>query len=635
MRIFKTNQWRSALLAVAMASAATAMAQERMHVYMNDWSARWNFPITTDSIDHVTVSSDEKELLFHLHGDVVVPFAIDLIDSVTVENEPAVETKDAYKVFQLYVTTNDGQDVTSREEYAPCHISLNGQGSFSNFSATGGIRGRGNSSWSWYDKKPYRIKLDEKHKILGLDKAKSWVLLANYRDVTDLMNTYVFETGQWLGLPFTNHTRYVELYLNGEYRGVYQLTEQIQQGKNRVNVSDERGILLSLDVDDGPGESPYANDNFYSKVYRMPAAVKFPKDEFATANTVDSVRTEFAKLEQAIKNKDYAQVEQLLDIPSFIKYLQLQAFVYNVELSAPRSIYLHKDGDGKWVMGPLWDFDGAYDFDWNNMYTGHTFFSNYKETVMGTNPLKRNGNYNYVPQFFTDLFGCREFVEQYKAQWASVSDSIVTRNWEVMEKYIQNLNRGPMTRESKRWPLGGKEFRTEMEKMHQWLIDRCKYMTNLIENIPMPEDDPIVDEQLCGTISTDVTMQWSSGYDQNDMIHVDKAQVLELMGIEESAFSEPNVTIVPLMTDGSEGSNGTNGVFGGWFDGEGNPGAYAQGHVYIEVFSDLWNWSCGLYKENCYDDAHTVTMQYQYPVAGVMKKVNVEVHFTITSGWWW
>jgi hypothetical protein len=119
------------------------------------------------------------------------------------------------------------------------------------------------------------------------------------------------------------------------------------------------------------------------------------------------------------------------------------------------------------------------------------------------------------------------------------------------------------------------------------------------------------------------------------MIHVDKAQVLELMGIEESAFSEPNVTIVPLMTDGSEGSNGTNGVFGGWFDGEGNPGAYAQGHVYIEVFSDLWNWSCGLYKENCYDDAHTVTMQYQYPVAGVMKKVNVEVHFTITSGWWW
>ena len=635
MRIFKTNQWRSALLAVAMASAATAMAQERMHVYMNDWSARWNFPITTDSIDHVTVSSDEKELLFHLHGDVVVPFAIDLIDSVTVENEPAVETKDAYKVFQLYVTTNDGQDVTSREEYAPCHISLNGQGSFSNFSATGGIRGRGNSSWSWYDKKPYRIKLDEKHKLLGLDKAKHWVLLANYRDVTDLMNTYVFETGQWLGLPFTNHTRYVELYLNGEYRGVYQLTEQIQQGKNRVNVSDERGILLSLDVDDGPGESPYANDNFYSKVYRMPAAVKFPKDEFATANTVDSVRTEFAKLEQAIKNKDYAQVEQLLDIPSFIKYLQLQEFVYNVELSAPRSIYLHKDGDGKWVMGPLWDFDGAYDFDWNNMYTGHTFFSNYKETVMGTNPLKRNGNYNYVPQFFTDLFGCREFVEQYKAQWASVSDSIVTRNWEVMEKYIQNLNRGPMTRESKRWPLSGKEFRTEMEKMHQWLIDRCKYMTNLIENIPMPEDDPVVDEQLCGTISTDVTMQWSSGYDQNDMIHVDKAQVLELMGIEESAFSEPNVTIVPLMTDGSEGSNGTNGVFGGWFDGEGNPGAYAQGHVYIEVFSDLWNWSCGLYKENCYDDAHTVTMQYQYPVAGVMKKVNVEVHFTITSGWWW
>ena len=626
MKIFKTNQWRSALLAVAMASAGTVTAQERMHVYMNDWSARWNFPIVTDSIDHATVSSDEKQLLFHLHGGVVVPFAIDLIDSVTVENEPAVETKDAYKVFQLYVTTNDGKDVTSREEYAPCHISLNGQGSFSNYSATGGIRGRGNSSWSWYDKKPYRIKLDEKHKILGLDKAKSWVLLANYRDVTDLMNTYVFETGQWLGLPYTNHTRYVELYLNGDYRGVYQLTEQIQQGKNRVNVSDERGILLSLDVDDGPGESPYANDNFYSKVYRMPAAVKFPKDEFATTNTVDSVRTEFAKLEQAIKNKDYAQVEQLLDIPSFIKYLQLQEFVYNVELSAPRSIYLHKDGDGKWVMGPLWDFDGGYDFDWNNMYTGHTFFSNYKETVMGTNPLKRNGNYNYVPQFFTDLFGCREFVEQYKSQWASVSDSIVTRNWEVMEKYIMNLNRGPMTRDAKCWPLGGKEFRTEMEKMHQWLINRCNYLSNLVANIPMSQDDKV---------NTDsVVLYRLNGYNQSTQIHVDKEYILRQLGIDEAELIESYMNIVPLMNDGSEGANNTNGRFGGWFNQYGEPQDWYHGHVYIEVLDDLWNWNCGIHPDNCYDKGHTVTMQYQYPINGILKKVNVDVHFTIEeSGW--
>ena len=626
---------KSLLLALLVASTATLYAQQRVHVHTTSQREHWDFPLTADSLAYADVDADQSHLLLHVNGGAQVPFLLSEVDSIRFAEDPLEETKDHYKVFQLYITTDDGRDVTSKEDYKTCQILLNGGGSFSNYSASASIRGRGNSSWLWYDKKPYRIKLDEKHKLLGLDKAKHWVLLANYRDVTDLMNTFVFEMGQWLGLPFTNHTRYVELFLNGDYKGVYQLTEQIQQNKNRVDISDDRGILLSLDVDDGPGESPNAGDNFYSKVYRMPAAVKYPKDEFATANTVDSVKAEFAKLEQAIKAKDYAQVQQLLDIPSFIKYLQIQEFIYNVELSAPRSIYMHKDGDGPWVMGPLWDFDAGYDFDWGDMYHGHYFFANYRETVMGSNPLKRNGNYNYVPQFFTDLFGCKEFVQAYKEQWASVKDSIVTRNWAEVEKYVKNLKGAPMARELARWPLRGYSFSTEVEKMHQWLLNRCDFMTQLIENIPEP-DAPIVDDEVCGTVTTDCTMQWYDGYHQSNQVSVSKAEVLRLMGISEKDFQESKVSIVPLMNDGTEGSNGTNGVFGGWFNEDGEPGSYAEGHVYIEVFDDLWNWNCGLYQQNCYDEGHTVRMQYQYPVGGVLKKVNVEVRFTIEwgGGWW-
>ena len=626
---------KSLLLALLVASTATLYAQQRVHVHTTSQREHWDFPLTADSLAYADVDADQSHLLLHVNGGAQVPFLLSEVDSIRFAEDPLEETKDHYKVFQLYITTDDGRDVTSKEDYKSCQILLNGGGSFSNYSASASIRGRGNSSWLWYDKKPYRIKLDEKHKLLGLDKAKHWVLLANYRDVTDLMNTFVFEMGQWLGLPFTNHTRYVELFLNGDYKGVYQLTEQIQQNKNRVDISDDRGILLSLDVDDGPGESPNAGDNFYSKVYRMPTAVKYPKDEFATANTVDSVKAEFAKLEQAIKAKDYAQVQQLLDIPSFIKYLQIQEFIYNVELSAPRSIYMHKDGDGPWVMGPLWDFDAGYDFDWGDMYNGHYFFANYRETVMGSNPLKRNGNYNYVPQFFTDLFGCKEFVQAYKEQWASVKDSIVTRNWAEVEKYVKNLKGAPMARELARWPLRGYSFSTEVEKMHQWLLNRCDFMTQLIENIPEP-DAPIVDDEVCGTITTDCTMQWYDGYHQSSQVSVSKGEVLRLMGISEKDFQESKVSIVPLMNDGTEGSNGTNGVFGGWFNEDGEPGSYAEGHVYIEVFDDLWNWNCGLYQQNCYDEGHTVRMQYQYPVGGVLKKVNVEVRFTIEwgGGWW-
>ncbi|MBQ4392897.1 MAG: CotH kinase family protein [Prevotella sp.] len=462
-----------------------ASGQWRAHVYMNQLGGHWNFPVVTDSVLDMTVSGDHSQLLVNVSGGATVPFAIEYIDSVAFEQEPAVETKNPYQVFQLYVTTNDGQDITSRHDYKPCHISLGAGTSFTSFSANAQIRGRGNSSFHWYDKKPYRLKLDQKHKVLGLPKAKSWVLLANYRDVTDLMNTFVFEMGRALGLPYTNHTRYVELFVNGDYRGLYQLTEQVQQNKNRVAVSSSRGILLSLDVDDGPDENPGATDNFYSAVYHMPACVKFPDDEYFTPNTTDSVRAVFATLEQAIRRQDYNAVKQLLDVPSFIKYLLIQEFVYNVELSAPRSIFLHKDGDGPWVMGPLWDFDGGYDFDWGNMYSGHTYFTDYRETVMGTNPLWRNGEYGYVPQFFTDLFGCPEFVRQYKSQWAEVKDTIVNHCWQECIKYVRYMRySGALKREAARWPIAGKDFEKELAKMLTWLRNRAAFMTELIANIP-------------------------------------------------------------------------------------------------------------------------------------------------------
>ena len=598
--------------------SSQTMAQENIHVRVSDYDTMWDFPFITDEISHFDISPSDNQLNAYSTNGIVIPFDADKVRQVTFEDAPAEETKDHYKVFQMYISTEDGVEIVSRDDYLPCYISLNAQGSFSNYSASAQIRGRGN-------------------KLLGLGKAKSWVLLANYRDVTDLMNTFVFELGQWLGLPYTNHTRYVELFINGDYKGVYQLTEQIQQGSNRVEVSDEKGILVSLDVDDGPGEAPYEEDNFWSTVYHMPMAVKYPDDDMLTPAVRDSIRDVFAELENAIRNRNYPKVDSMLDIQSFIHYLQIQEFIYNVELSAPRSIYMHKEGDGKWVMGPLWDFDAGYDFDWANMTTGHTFFSDYKETVMGTNPYKRNGNYNYVPQFFTNLFGCKEFVRLYKEEWNKISDSIVSRNWGEMEKYIANLSNGPMTREAAKWPVSRKFFEAEVEKMHRWLESRAQYMTELINNIPEPEDSPADEEQFCGTMVCNVTMDKNDGYSQKVQIHVSKDELLDLLDVDAESFAESKVTIVPLNADGTEGQNHTNGVFGGWFNEEGNPLTWGEGHVYIEVYNDLFNWTCGVHPYNCYDDEHTVTMQIQYPVKSVLKKVNVEVRFTIVNqgGWWW
>ena len=72
----------------------------------------------------------------------------------------STESMDAYKVYQLYITTTNGSDITSKENYTDCNLSLDGQDAYPDLSVTAQIRGRGNSSWLWYAKKSYRLKLE-------------------------------------------------------------------------------------------------------------------------------------------------------------------------------------------------------------------------------------------------------------------------------------------------------------------------------------------------------------------------------------------------------------------------------------------------------------------------------------------
>ena len=610
-----------------------------MNVHRTHLWNQWTMPLRIDSIERTRLADDNTTLQVATRNGQLLPLAIADVDSLTFTTPNVAETKDPYQVFHMYIYTSEGEGVNSREEYTPCYVALNACGSYSDQFLSASIRGRGNSTWLWYDKKPFRLKLDKKHKLLGLDKAKSWVLLANYRDVTDVMNTFVFELGRMMGLPYTNHSRYVELFLDGNYHGLYQLTEQVQQGSSRVDVSDERGILLSLDVDDGPSEDPEASNNFWTAGFSMPAAVKYPDEELLTPERRDSIRDVFAQLEDAIKRQDYAAASAQMDMASFARYLIIQELVYNVELSAPRSIFLHKDGDQPWVMGPLWDFDAGYDFDWSNMYSGHTFFTDYRETVMGSNPVKRNGNYPSTPRFFTNLFGCQEFVQLYKDTWRQYADSIVSRPWAEVDHYLAHLRQdGAAARDLGQWPVRGKSFDTEVRKLHEWLLNRAEFLGQLIEAIPEPGNvQPIVDEQVVGTLSVDVTLQYYQGYNQDSKVVIDRDEVLSLLGIGATDFDATLVDIIPLNTDGTPGENHTNGVFGGWFDADGNPRLWASGHVYIEVYKDLFQWTCGLHQDNCFDDEHTVTMQFQYPVGTEMRKINIRVHFTIEDdgGWWW
>ena len=383
-----------------------------------------------------------------------------------------------YRVARMEITVDGGMAITSKEkaDYRACTIKIESDTAVWNYEGRGRIRGRGNSTWEWYAKKPYRIKLDEKAEILGLAAEKDWVLLANYRDPTNLMNTFVFEMGAGLGIPYPNHSRFVELTINGDYKGLYQLTEQVEQGKNRVNIDKDNGLLIALDVDDGPQESPGAGDNFWSKVYRMPVCVK--------SGPFDSAREALAALETIIQSHSYEELAKVMNIPVMIDYLLIQEFIYNVEVAAPRSIFLHKDkgADAKWTYGPLWDFDAGFDFDWSQMTTGHKYFADYRETVLGTDPARHVSNYDYTSSFFTDMWKNKQFVSEVKARWKQMMPRIMVEFWPETKRYAEAAAEA-MERDAKRWPID-KDYKTEINRMEKWLNSRAVYMDNIVNGYP-------------------------------------------------------------------------------------------------------------------------------------------------------
>ena len=297
-------------------------------------------------------------------------------------------------------------------------------------------------------------------------------------------------------------------------------------------------------------------------------------------------------------------------------------------------------------MGPFWDWDAGYDFDWGYMYAGHKFFGSYKELVLGTDPAKRKGMYGGTPKFFTNMFNNERYTKEYKALWNSVKDSIFTRNWAVMEKYIANLEDGPYDRDYKRWPITdtGEEdggwwsqaepivIADEIQKMKTWLQNRTAYLDKVINAYggASGDDYGVISTSVSGTtITVNAKMDASGGYTQSFSIDIDMATVAELMGLTESQLQSSSVSLVPLNSDGSEGRNTAAGQYGAWFDANGDTKEWSYGHVYIES-NDLWSWGCGCHPANCESgDTHTVNMQYKVKVSGKTKKVTVIVNFGI------
>ena len=146
----------------------------------------------------------------------------------------------------LFINTEGHRNIVSREkeDYLQAEWWLDNMG-HKEFQSIGSaeaplgtlIKGHGNYTWRNYPKKSYRLKLDDKQPLMGMPKNRHFVLLAHYDDfLARMKNTMGFELSRRIGMAYTPAQEPVELVINGEYMGLYFLTEKIRTGKHRVNI---------------------------------------------------------------------------------------------------------------------------------------------------------------------------------------------------------------------------------------------------------------------------------------------------------------------------------------------------------------------------------------------------------------
>ncbi|MDE7160454.1 MAG: CotH kinase family protein [Muribaculaceae bacterium] len=246
------------------------------------------------------------------------------------------------------------------------------------------IKARGNYTRTAYSKKPYKLKLGKKQKLCGLSKSKHFALLAHADDDKGFMRNFVgFNLGKRIGLPWTPSEYPVELVINGDYRGLYFLTESIRVEDGRIEIAeleDEEtnpilcsgGYLVELDnyVEDNQIRMPEAGGwatlmitQDTPEVY-SPIQTRFVTDQFTAMNSLVENRSD--------------ELWSYLDLDAAARYYIVEESIDHWE-SYHGSTYLFRDrGEGqKWIFSPLWDCGNAFTtWDCESYFTHRAMFGN-------------------------------------------------------------------------------------------------------------------------------------------------------------------------------------------------------------------------------------------------------------------
>lgn len=352
------------------------------------------------------------------------------------------------------------------------------------------FRGRGNSSWFGFDKKGFKIKFDKKQGLFGQAKNKHWVLVAEGYDTSLTKNKVAYTLGNkvFTNIEYSTKAHYLDVYINGDYHGIYLLLEHKRVGKGRVYIESEfneldTGYLLEYDA--------YANrdndnvdgiDYFKVKGLRHPFLVKSPKPGNYEKNgmTEEEFREQMLFIKSymddafdAMYNGTKEEIENYFDIDSFVDMYILQEFVKNYD-SGWSSQYIYKKTGGKLYFGPPWDFD---------ISAGSTYrpgLSKPTGIYVGSNwtlQFPKHKSQMYITMMKKDWF--KELVVE---RILNLEDNIrleIKNIYNDVYSYEKSFELNYF-----RWPeytkanIDPKNYLLEQEKTEKWYYDRLDWLVN-------------------------------------------------------------------------------------------------------------------------------------------------------------
>ena len=383
----------------------------------------------------------------------------------------------------LYIQTENNAPITSKEDYINATYYLDNKG-LSDYQSIGSkaqplnmeIRGRGNYTWRDFDKKPYRIKLADKQPLLGMTKSKHFALLAHADDNKGFMrNAIGFQLSKLIGITWTPTAKPLEVVLNGDYIGLYFLTETIRVDKDRVNIVEQEdeatdpmaitgGWLVEIDNYREDPQIIITEGDYYNTetafTYKTPEVLSSAQEQF--------LREEMERINTLVygdKNSD--ELWKYLDMEALARFYIVQELTDNYE-SFHGSCYLYREmGEGeKWYFGPVWDFGSAFNRDKSQyIFEGDVWHNHWIPEICK------------FPAFNTCLKTL--WTNFYKGDFNQIYDYIVQQ---------KDLIASAVQADYQRWPdYGNNDFSNRVTKVTNRLRSYAQWLNE--NNWAIPEDN--------------------------------------------------------------------------------------------------------------------------------------------------